>query len=100
MRIAVRAGRVLCQLGTVWKGVLPMRASAVRTSACAVVVLWCGVSFAQDKPNEKIAATVVKPFQLGRLNKILQGIVIYAHVVPQPPPRIREQATRTHSPKI
>jgi hypothetical protein len=63
MRIAVGAVQVLCQLGTVWKGVLLMRARAVRTSACVVVVLWCGVSFAQDKPDEKIAAAVVKNYE-------------------------------------
>lgn len=40
-----------------------MRASSVRASAFAVVVLWCGVSFTQDRPNEKSAATVVKDYE-------------------------------------
>lgn len=40
-----------------------MRASVVRASVFAVVVLWCRVSSAQDRPSEKIAATVVKDYE-------------------------------------
>ena len=40
-----------------------MRASAVRIWACAVAVMSCEMSVAQDKPNERIVAFVAKDYE-------------------------------------